>query len=65
MTLKLVPIDPVQAIASQFAVALAGLQFCPGLIPRCLRRNVKSGFSGYLAACGEVVHYAYPITGIV
>jgi hypothetical protein len=27
-----------------------------GSIPRRLRRSVNSGFSGYLAACGEVVH---------
>ena len=27
-----------------------------GVIPRRLRRSVNSGFSGYLAACGEVVH---------
>jgi hypothetical protein len=28
----------------------------PGLIPRRLRRDVNSGFAGYLAVCGEVVH---------
>jgi hypothetical protein len=31
------------------------VQSLSGLIPRRLRRNVNSGFAGYLAACGNVI----------
>jgi hypothetical protein len=36
---------------------IVAAQSLPGLIPRRLRRDVNPGFAGYLAACGEVVHF--------